>query len=212
MISFVLVGNDPFSTNDGEFRAYVNEPVPFFSVVKNLRNETVSNITIIQEIPEDVEFLEILDGEPVETNTSFSYTNPFNDQTLNISYLKIMNSDSASNFSINVDIDMQTADTLTFGFLVNFTVTGDFFVNTPFVTYYDRWGDANDISGDDDNEPEGFTNTVRITERPNITETYYLPDFETTEPNATWLVVGSFSLAFVALISRALYVKKPIDL
>jgi len=194
----------PFNNTTDKYEIEVNNIINITILVKNLTNETYTNVSIIQEIPiAGVEFYE----HPYErfTGENASYTDieipdVLNHNSLQLNYLNV----TQSNFTLNMDF-MQNDSSFAIKYSVNMTSDGDFSFPRTNVTYYDHWGDLNYM------ESVNYL-LITVIKPTNDTRTYYrvnpgdVEDFELMK-----ILPWSLGVLVIAVFSRSLYLKKPFD-
>lgn len=192
-----------YSQADNRNDVEIGNTVDFSIVIKNLWNDTIHNLTLIQPFPADTDLISVAD-QPVEQQnqnfTAFSVTDTNSGTQLDFQYLNV----TESNMTANIDINMERGDYFTLGFELNFTTTGSYSFTAPSLTYYDHWGDIQ-------TEIQTQTTSIQIVEIEEDTRTQYIPSFETTEPNYQIIVGGILAIFVVAILGRTLHLKKPFE-
>ncbi len=115
-----------------------------------------------------------------------------------------MDSGPSSNFTMNFD-SIMPKEAFSFKFKVNVTEDGSSEVPNTSLTYYDKFGDLQD--------PITSLNNINIradevTVNPLIG---YFPEVEVDDADNGLILIGIILVIVVAVLSRSLYNKKPIE-
>jgi uncharacterized repeat protein (TIGR01451 family) len=179
--------------------------VTFDIVVKNLTNNSISNLTITQTIPQNLDLIEVMGQDISDVPGNFndlSAVSSIGPTNLAVRYLNI----TASNFTTNLDITMASGDSIGLRFVMQANQVASPSFSAATVSYYDHWGDR--------------YNAVRQETQINLdidtstTPPYlsFIPDFDTTDTDYTLIIGLTLGTALIALLGRVLYLKKPIEL
>jgi hypothetical protein len=172
--------------------------------IKNLTNDTISNVTLFQSIPSGIDFI----NSPYEPYSGIasnyvdiSVFNHVTMQNIDINWLNVTD----ANFALNFD-QMLVQDAVSFQFTVNSSSVGaSFLLEGATVTYYDFWGDRQQSVSDN-------SLTFQVTEVSTNPKAVFFPDVSVDEIDYWKVVYVMLISLFVALISRMLYKKRPIEL
>ncbi|MHA2169388.1 MAG: hypothetical protein ACXAB7_05790 [Candidatus Kariarchaeaceae archaeon] len=174
--------------------------------IKNLTNDTISNVTLFQAIPAGIDFIssDSMPDAPYSEDVSYediSVINQITKQNRVVNWLNV----TARNFTMNFD-QMPVQDAFSFQFTINSSiVSASLVIVGARVTYYDFWGDRQQAISDN-------TLTYQVTEVPTNEKAKFFPDVTVDEIDY-WKVAYVIVISlFVALISRMLYKKRPIEL
>jgi hypothetical protein len=181
---------------------FVNTIVDFAVVIRNLTPDPIHNLTVIQELPANVDLVSVVGQDVTEAPfPAMEIVDNTSGKTLNFNYLNA----SSTNFTGNVDIELASDDFFVINYAVNITNTGAFEFERPTLTYYDYWGDEySDI--------RGLDNTLNVKAKPDIEKAKFLPGFGTTETEYRTLIFLMLAVFAVAILSRMTYFKKPIEI
>ena len=181
-------------------------------VMKNLTNDTISNMTIFQTIAKEdnIDSISLFkspyglyEGEAINYSSSeiadLSITNSLTDLPVPINYLNVTN----YNFTLNIPT-LNVGEEIGISFTMNFTEEGLFIFNAADLDYYDHWGDTYSMKSYSD-----ISVNVVIPEVDPMRE--FIPEFETTELDYKLVLYITLGTIIIALASRALYLKKPIN-
>ena len=205
----VMTFSDVASEDSVEIGTLVNITI----VIKNLTNETMNNMTVFQKFtnePEEetVKLVKTPYGDFSGEATNYTdneipgltVTNSLNDQAIPANYMNI----TEANITLNLP-ELLAGGEIGLTFTFNFTDEGIYIFNTASVTYYDHWGDKKTLRS----YSEVSVNVAATEEHPIAP---YIPNFETTETNFTLIIGLIIGVVIIALLSRALYLKKPFEL
>lgn len=174
-------------------------------IIKNLTDNPIHNITVIEKLPISIEFIQTPYGlfNGTEANyTGFSFVNQINNENIQANYLN----STASNFTLNFN-EIRKSETLSIGFIINVTQVGTALtLDKTIVEYYDHWGDKNRVSPGKINSL-GFD----VREIPQYQKGKYFPDVKVEEVDYQIIILIFISVLVLALSGRILYKKKPFE-
>lgn len=184
----------------------VGSIIEVYIVIKNFSNFTMNNVMINQSV-DDTDGLQITESPIGRFNgTDRGYTEDvtvINHITGNNVTLTSFNVTS-SNFTMSMDA-IDPKDEFSFKFKINVTEAPLATIDRTSVTYDDKFGDSQG--------PIESTNDIEIRSVELIINDKigYFPEIEVDDSDNSLILLGSFLLIVVAVLSRSLYKKKPIE-
>lgn len=180
--------------------------IEVYIVIKNLSNLTMNNVVINQslDITDKLKFTESPVGYFNGTDRDYiENVNVINHITGNNVTLKSLNITS-SNFTMSMD-SIEPKEEFSFKFKVNITESGSSAIPETSLTYHDKYGD---LQG-----PFKSLNNIAISADKNTVNDKigHFPEIEVDDSDNDLIFWGSFLLIVVAVLSRSLYKKRPIE-
>ncbi len=173
-------------------------------VITNYFKTDIDNITVIQSIPNGLEFYRTPAGpyDGIDTNyIMHNFKNEVNNEFVSANYINI----TASNFTLNFDV-LKSGETIGLSYTVNSTMVGvSFIIQKPIVEYYDYWGDKYDV-------PQGSINGLvfEVTGIQTDPKSGYFPEISVEQNDYQLILIICITVVVIALLARILYMKKPI--
>lgn len=186
----------------------VGSSIEIYLVIKNFSNFTMNNVTVTQFLDtnnvEALQFIEspigLFNGTDRTYTENVSVINYISGENVTLNSFTI----SSNNFTLNMG-KIDKSEVYSFRFSVNITESGRSSISETTVTYYDQFGDLQDPL-DSPNDIE-----IRATAVPTNEKDGFFPEIEVEDVNYRTVFIIAFVLLAVALLSRSLYKKRPIE-
>ncbi len=207
-----------FSSANAKSNLNVGELVNFTVVVKNLTNETITNVTIFQQYARSIvtNVSKMVNTPLGAFNGPMNYTSEFapapspapldminvlTGEKLEFNYFNI----TYNNFTLNLP-SIDAGDSIGIGYTLNLTKTGTFSYDPTRVEYYDHWMDKNIATA-------SSMPNILIAEPEENKIAPFFPEVEVDEEIDYYsILLPLLSIIMVAILSRIVYFKNPFNL
>jgi len=206
---FIPIDEDIVVTTvrDSENNLEVGTIVEISVIVKNFFNNSISNITLTQVLPSDVTLIESPFGTFSEARNytlegdNLSVFDAASNLNISLNYLNV----TSSNFTLNLG-KLAAFGKFSFSYKLNMSSADDIVTLDPIaMTYFDHWGDVQTFSG-------GNPLTFNVREKDVNELKRFFPEIEVDDNDRTLIFVLILGLTLIALASRLLHLKRPIEL